>query len=111
MKTQLKFYLYLACSFAGLVSAFYFNSLAITHGEDYFAIWTGTAASQVLTWDLLIVAVSGVIFMFVEAKRIGMKSIWWFVLLACITAMACAFPLFLAIREKHLTKSRLSVSA
>jgi hypothetical protein len=59
----------------------------------------------VLTYDLGIVAVAGVIFMFVEAKRIGMKRVWVLVLLSGITAMAFVFPLFLALRERHLEKS------
>lgn len=75
------------------------------NNQDYGTAWTATAVDLVLTYDLGIVAVTGVIFMFVEAKRIGMKRIWVLVLLSGITAMAFVFPLFLALRERHLEKS------
>ena len=99
------FWVYLALSFAGLVTAWVFNGLAVMNNQDYGTAWTATAVDLVLTYDLGIVAVAGVIFMFVEAKRIGMKRIWVLVLLSGITAMAFVFPLFLALRERHLEKS------
>ena len=95
----------MALSFAGLVTAWIFNGLAVMNNQDYGTAWTATAVDLVLTYDLGIVAVAGVIFMFVEAKRIGMKRIWVLVLLSGITAMAFVFPLFLALRERHLEKS------
>ncbi len=75
------------------------------NNQDYGTAWTATAVDLVLTYDLGIVAVAGVIFMFVEAKRIGMKRVWVLVVLSGITAMAFVFPLFLALRERHLEKS------
>ena len=95
----------MALSFAGLVTAWIFNGLAVMNNQDYGTAWTATAVDLVLTYDLGIVAVAGVIFMFVEAKRIGMKRVWVLVLLSGITAMAFVFPLFLALRERHLEKS------
>mgnify|MGYP000438018742 FL=1 len=89
----------------GLVTAWIFNGLAVMNNQNYGTAWTATAVDLVLTYDLGIVAVAGVIFMFVEAKRIGMKRIWVLVLLSGITAMAFVFPLFLALRERHLEKS------
>lgn len=75
------------------------------YGQDYGTAWTATAVDLVLTYDLGIVAIAGVIFMFVEGKRIGMTRIWVLVLLSGITAMAFVFPLFLALRERHIEKS------
>ena len=95
----------MALSFAGLVTAWIFNGLAVMNNQDYGTAWTATAVDLVLTYDLGIVAVAGVIFMFVEAKRIGMKRVWVLVLLSGITAMAFVFPLFLALREGHLEKN------
>ena len=89
----------------GLVTAWIFNGLAVMNNQDYGTAWTATAVDLVLTYDLGIVAVAGVIFMFVEAKRIGMKRVWVLVVLSGITAMAFVFPLFLALRERHLEKS------
>lgn len=98
------FWVYLAISIAGLATAWIFNGLAVLGGQDYGSAWTATAVDLVLTYDLGLVAISGVIFMFVEAKRIGMKRVWILVLLSGITAMAFVFPLYLALRERHLEK-------
>jgi hypothetical protein len=99
------FWVYLTLSLTGLVTAWIFNGLAVMNNQNYGTAWTATAVDLVLTYDLGIVAVAGVIFMFVEAKRIGMKRVWVLVLLSGITAMAFVFPLFLALRERHLEKS------
>lgn len=96
------YWVYLALSGIGLVSAWLFNGLAVVNGEDYASAWTATAVDLVLTYDLGIVAIAGVIFMFAEAKRLGMKKVWILVLLSGITAMAFVFPLFLALREKKI---------
>lgn len=99
------FWVYLALSVGGLVTAWIFNGLAVMNNQDYGTAWTATAVDLVLTYDLGIVAVAGVIFMFVEGKRIGMKRVWILALLSGITAMAFVFPLFLALREGHLEKN------
>ena len=99
------FWIYLTLAGAGLISAWVLNGLAVMNGQDYGTAWTATAVDLVLTYDLGIVAIAGVIFMFVEGKRIGMTRIWVLVLLSGITAMAFVFPLFLALRERHIEKS------
>lgn len=99
------FWIYLILAAAGLITAWIFNGLAVVNGEDYGFAWTATAVDLVLTFDLGIVAIAGVIFMFVEAKRIELKGVWILVALSGITAMAFVFPLFLALRERKLTQS------
>jgi hypothetical protein len=102
------YWIYLALAAAGLVTAWIFNALAVMNGEDYGQAWTATAVDLVLTYDLGIVAIAGVIFMFVESKRVGLKGVWILVALSGITAMAFVFPLFLALRERKLTQSASS---
>ena len=102
--SKVRFWIYLVISLTGLVTAWVFNGLAVMTGQDYGSAWTATAVDLVLTWDLSLVAIAGVIFMFAEASRIGMKRVWVYALLACVTAMAFTFPLFLAMRERHLAK-------
>lgn len=74
------------------------------NGEDYGAAWTGSAVDMVLTTDLSIVAIASVIFMITEARRLGMKRVWLYILLSGFTAMAFTFPLFLAMRERALAR-------
>lgn len=99
------FWVYLLLAISGLVTAWVFNGLAVANGEDYGKAWTASAVDLVLTYDLGIVAIAGVIFMFVEAKRIGIRRVWLLVLLSGITAMAFVFPLFLAWRELQLARN------
>jgi hypothetical protein len=50
------------------------------------------------------VAIAGVTFMILEAKKLGMKRVWLYILLSGFTAMAFTFPLFLGMRELKLAK-------
>ena len=98
------FWVYLSLAVFGLITAWVFNYLAVIGGQDYGQAWTATAVDLVLTYDLGIVAIAGVIFIFTEGKRLGMKRVWVLVLLSGITAMAFVFPLFLALRERKLNR-------
>lgn len=103
MKSAL-FWIYLALSFVGLITAWTFNGLAVVNNENYGTAWFGSAVDWVLSTDLLIVAIAAVIFMIFEARRLGMKRVWVYILLSGVTAMAFTFPLFLAMRERQLKK-------
>ena len=63
-------------SFAGLVTAWYFNALAVMNAQDYLQAWFANEVDWVLSRDLTIVAIAGVTFMIYEAKRLGMKRVW-----------------------------------
>lgn len=86
----------------GLITAWYFNGIAVMNAQDYLAAWFGTEVDWVLSIDLTIVAIAGSAFMIFEAKRLGMKRVWLYLLLSGITAMAATFPFFLAMRELKL---------
>jgi hypothetical protein len=89
----------------GLVTAWYFNTVAILKAQDYLGSWFGSEVDLVLSFDLLITAFAAVPFMFIESKRIGMKHIIWYALSGFVTAIAFVFPFWLAMRELHLAKS------
>ena len=99
---------YLALALAGLVGTWTFNVLAIVQLRDFVGDWvnSGPAVSS-LTVDLLVAAVAGSILIIVEARRLGMKRGWLYVLLSGLTAFAFIFPLFLAMRERALRAQRL----
>jgi len=107
MKTSKALYwTYLGFAALGLITAWVFNGIAVMNSENYLTAWTATAVDLVLTYDLGIVAIAGAIFMITEAKRLGMKKVWILILLSGITAMAFVFPLFLALRERHLASTK-----
>ena len=95
---------YLVLAMAGLVGTWTFNALAIVQMRDFIGDWVNSGPSvSSLTVDLLVVAVAGCILIIVEAKRLGMKRAWLYVVLSGITAFAFTFPLFLAMRQRRLT--------
>jgi len=98
-------FVYLGLAIAGLVGTWTFNALAIVQMRDFIGDWVGSgAAVSSLTVDLLVAAVAGCILIIVEARRLGMKRAWLYVVLSGLTAFAFTFPLFLAMRERALTR-------
>ena len=89
----------------GLITAWYFNGIAVMKAQDYLAAWFGAEVDWVLSMDLTIVAIAGSAFMIFEAKRLGMKRVWLYLLLSGVTAMAATFPFFMAMRELKLAKT------
>ncbi len=65
-------------------------------------VTSGPAVSSI-TVDLLVVAVAGGVFIVVEARRLGMRRAWLYIVLSGLTAFAFTFPLFLAMRQRRLT--------
>ncbi|MGN8552325.1 UNVERIFIED_CONTAM: DUF2834 domain-containing protein [Microbacterium sp. SLM126] len=96
---------YLCLAVAGLAATWFFNVLAIVQLRDFLGdlVSSGPAVSSI-TVDLLVVAVAGSVFVLVEARRLGMRFGWLYVLGAAITAFAFTFPLFLAMRERRKTE-------
>ena len=99
---QARFVFFLVVSLIGLITAWVFNALATIQGLNYLDAWFGSSVDWVLSLDILIVAVAGSAFMIFEAKKLGMKRVWLYIMLSGVTAFAFTFPLFLAMRERRL---------
>ena len=99
---QARFVFFLILSIIGLVTAWVFNGIASVTGQNYLDAWFGLAVDLVLSLDILIVAIAGSAFMIFEARKLGMKRVWIYILLSGVTALAFTLPLFLAMREKKL---------
>ncbi|WP_314504560.1 DUF2834 domain-containing protein [uncultured Microbacterium sp.] len=97
--------IYLLLAVAGLIGTWTFNVLAIVQMADFLGDLSssGPAVSSI-TVDLLVVAVAGSVFIIVEARRLRMRFGWLYVVGAGLTAFAFTFPLFLAMRERRLTR-------
>ena len=95
---------FLVLAVVGLVGTWTFNALAIVQMRDFIGdlVSSGPAVSSI-TVDLLVVAVAGSIFIIVEARRLGMRFAWLYIVLSGVTAFAFTFPLFLAMRQRRLT--------
>lgn len=64
-------------------------------------------ASSSLTNDLLLLAVAAIVFMVVEARRLGIKYVWMYVVASFAVAISVAFPLFLIARERVLSERKI----
>ncbi|CAN00975.1 DUF2834 domain-containing protein [Clavibacter michiganensis] len=95
---------YLVLAAAGLVLTWSANIRVVTEGRDFLAdLSAGGPSVSSLSWDLLIAAVASVVFIVVEGRRLRMRRVWIYVLLAPLVAFAVALPVFLAAREMHLS--------
>jgi hypothetical protein len=61
-------------------------------------------AAASLTNDLLFFALAGAIFMVVEARRVGVRFVWAYLVVAFCVAISVAFPLFLIARQRALAE-------
>jgi len=66
--------------------------------EDSYA----NAASSSITNDLIFVLVAAFVLMVVEARRLGIRHLWVYLVMSFALAISVAFPLFLLARERKL---------
>ena len=101
------FWLYLAVAAIGLVGTAWFNIRSVVEpsGDTFFAAWVANPSVSSLSIDLLIVAAAASIFIIIEGRRLGIRWYWVYVVASFVTAIAFTFPLFLAVRERHLART------
>jgi hypothetical protein len=97
-------------SLLGLIIPWYFNlKYMVIEGQTFTvqaflaAGFTNTLASS-LTSDFFIGSTAVLVWMMVEAKRIGMRFRWAYLVMTFAIAFAFACPLFLMMRELHLAR-------
>lgn len=98
-------FVYLILAIAGLLGTWWFNVLAVVQTANYLGdlVTSGPAVSSI-TVDLLVVAAAGSVFIIVEARRLRMRFGWLYIVASGLTAFAFTFPLFLAMRQRRLTR-------
>lgn len=98
---------YLVIAAVGLIGTAICNVLGvITPVGNLFAAWFASPATSSLAIDLLATASAASIFIILEARRLGMRWAWLYVIGSFVTAVAFTFPLFLAMRERHVDTLR-----
>lgn len=96
---------YLALAVVGLIGTWTFNVISVLAGRDYLGDWLGSGPSvSSLLVDVLVVLVAAWVLMLVEARRLGIRRVWLYLVLAPVVAVAFALPLFLAVRERRLAQ-------
>ncbi|MGH8493060.1 MAG: DUF2834 domain-containing protein [Moraxellaceae bacterium] len=59
-------------------------------------------AAASITNDIVFVCFAIFAFMLVEARRLGMKHVWLYIVLSCCIAISVMLPLFLLARQRKL---------
>ncbi len=112
----------LLCVFYGLVAL---TALIMTWGQNllYFTGSTPVGFGQYIldlkvngaarsfTVDIGLYLLAGAGLMVTEARRLGVKFVWLYVLLGFGIAISVTFPLFLIAREMRLAKTETTLSA
>lgn len=98
---------YLVLALAGLLGTWWFNlSFVAAGGGDYLGGWFANAASSSAAVDIIVMALAACVVMVVEGRRLGFRPIGLvlLVVLSFVVAVSFTFPLFLALRERHLAR-------
>jgi hypothetical protein len=100
--------LYLMLALAGIVMTWYYNLQFMQESAGNFdlaafiAASAPNAAAKSLSWDLTIACIAGLLWIFFESRRLGLRFFWIYIILAFGIAYAFAFPLFLFVRQGKL---------
>lgn len=84
----------------------YFQGVAAAGGvlEVFAAFIEDTRvnpASRSITVDIALFTLAGSVFMILEARRLGIRFVWAYILLGFLVAISVTFPLFMIARERH----------
>ncbi len=63
------------------------------------------AASRSITVDIGFFLLAAAAFMVIEARRLGVRFVWLYVVLGFLIAISVTFPLFMAARELRIAKN------
>jgi hypothetical protein len=101
-------------SAAGLIGTWYFNIQFMQEGGSsgaarFISDSYANNASSSISNDVTVTAIAFLVWSYFEAKRLAMKWWWLFVPLTIGIALACAFPLFLMLRERKLAQQSRQV--
>jgi hypothetical protein len=99
-------------SYAGIAAvalvATWANNIAYFQSEGnggligFFAAGYTNYATSSLTNDLFLLGLAAVVLMLVEARRVGVRYVWAYVLFGFLIAISVTFPLFLLARQLRL---------
>ena len=108
--------IYALLSVAGLVGTWFFNVEFMRGdgsflGSGFLAGGFANPAASSFTVDLLVAFLAYLVWLFPEAKRVGVPHAWVYLLLGFFVAFAFSYPLFLFVRERALARAAASAAA
>ncbi|MEE2733349.1 MAG: DUF2834 domain-containing protein [Pseudomonadota bacterium] len=104
------FYIYLLIGLCALVLTWvhipsYMGGGIIDANVQFWkdALVNANPASTFLAVDILFLALAVEIWMVLESRRLGIRYVWGYIVVATFIGISFAVPVFLAMREKHLS--------
>ena len=99
---------YAAISLVALIATWSQNIVFFRGGGSFMGFWEATKANPAaksITVDIALLLLAVAILMVIEARRLGIKFVWAYILGGFAIAISVTFPLFLLARELRLEKS------
>lgn len=99
---------YAVIALVALVATWSQNIVFLRSGGSLLSFWEATkvnAASRSITVDIALFLLAAAILMVIEARRVGVKFVWAYIVGGFLIAISVTFPLFLLARELRLEKS------
>lgn len=103
-------WVYAGLAVIGIIGPWYYNLQFMASGANlldataFLAAGMENPGAASLTVDLLIGCSAFLVWLFPEAKRLGMRYAWAYLVLTFVVAFAFALPLFLCMRERRLAQ-------
>jgi uncharacterized protein DUF2834 len=108
MSRRLLCTVYAAIALVALIATWSQNILFFRGGGSFMGFWDATKtnhASRSVTVDIALLLLAVAILMVIEARRLGVKYVWAYIVGGFLIAISVTFPLFLLARELRLEKS------
>lgn len=84
---------------------FYFTPDESDPGFAFLDATRVNPASRSITVDLGLLLLAAVAFMIIEARRLGVRFVWLYIVFGFMIAISVTFPLFMIARELRIAKA------
>jgi hypothetical protein len=84
----------------------FFSEAGTTSGLAFVRACFANHAAASITIDILLFALAAFVFMGVEARRLGIRFLWLYIVLSMGIAVSVMFPLFMIARQRRIAASR-----
>lgn len=110
MSTEKRMIFFAVAAVIGVIVTWYFNiqhmqEVGNSSAMSFIEAMYVNSASTSISNDLLVVVATFLFWSYTEAKRLGMRHWWVYIILTFVIAIAFAFPLFMYMREKAIAQS------
>ena len=98
MSRRLLCVVYAVIALVALVATWSQNIVFLRSGGSFLGFWEATKvnpASRSITADIFLFGLAVAILMVIEARRVGVKFVWGYILGGFLIAISVVFPLFL----------------